>query len=86
MKRIAIGVCALALVGGAVAVTVGAAEEDTSVTVHTEPVKTRADYIALWEEALARSGKELPAGVESMSTQEIFDAWALEAAKYGEHV
>ncbi|MFD7441813.1 hypothetical protein [Streptomyces sp. NPDC059909] len=69
--------------GGAVGVQC-LASPDTGVTVHSEPKKSRADYIRLWEAELAKSGRTLPAGTDRMTTQEIMDAWTSERAKYAE--
>ncbi|MGW2558229.1 hypothetical protein ACWCXB_03080 [Streptomyces sp. NPDC001514] len=69
--------------GGAVAVQY-LGTPDTGVTVRTEPKKSRADYVRLWEAELAKSGRTLPADVDRMTTQEIMDAWTSERAKYAE--
>jgi hypothetical protein len=58
--------------------------EDTSVSVDTQPQRSRADYIEMWKADLAKSGKELPADVDSMTTQEILDAWTKELAKHAQ--
>jgi hypothetical protein len=72
-----------ALAGGAAAVHY-LATPDTGVTVRSEPKKSRADYIRLWEAELAKSGRTLPAEADQMTTQEIMDAWTSERAKYAE--
>ncbi|MFF4794445.1 hypothetical protein ACFY2M_32855 [Streptomyces sp. NPDC001276] len=52
--------------------------------MHTEPVRSRADYIEMWKADLAKSGKELPADVDSMTTQEILDEWGKELGKHAQ--
>jgi hypothetical protein len=83
-KIIIVGVLLAAVCGGAGAAAYAALAEDDSVSVQTEPAKTRADYIELWKADLAKSGKELPADVDSMSTQEILDELARELGKHAE--
>ncbi|MBC2903849.1 hypothetical protein [Streptomyces cupreus] len=85
MKKIIIaGVLLAAVCAGAGAAAYAALAEDDSVSVQTEPARTRADYIEMWKADLAKSGKELPADVDSMTTQEILDAWGRELGKHAQ--
>ena len=85
MKKTLIASIALvAVCAGAGAVAYPFLAEDQSVSVHTEKPKSREDYVALWKKELKKSGKELPADVDTMSTQEIIDAWAREGAKHAQ--
>ncbi|MFF4349529.1 hypothetical protein [Streptomyces sp. NPDC001530] len=85
MKKTLIAAFVLAAVcAGAGAAAYASFAEDTSVSVHSEPAKSRTDYIEMWKTELKRSGQELPAGVDTMSTQAIIDAWATERAKYAQ--
>ncbi|MGC0331431.1 hypothetical protein RKD23_004421 [Streptomyces sp. SAI-170] len=83
-KILLAGVLLAAVCAGAGAAVYAALAEDTAVSVDTQPKLTREDYIALWQEDLAESGKELPADVDSMSTQEILDAWGRELGKHAQ--
>jgi hypothetical protein len=83
VQKTPIAAFALAVVcAGAGAAVYASFAEDTSVSAHTEPAKSRADYIEMWKTELKRSGKELPAGVDTMSTQGIIDAWTAERVKH----
>ncbi|MEU7291766.1 hypothetical protein AB0A76_00960 [Streptomyces exfoliatus] len=53
-----------------------------SVESHTAEKPTREEVIRLWETALAKSGKKLPAGVDKMADQEIFEAMWSESRKH----
>ncbi|WP_409474641.1 hypothetical protein [Streptomyces sp. HC307] len=83
-KTLIAGVLLAAVCAGAGAAAYATFAEDTSVSVHTEPTRSRADYIELWKADLEKSGKELPADVDSMTTQEILDAWGTELAKHAQ--
>ncbi|WP_328871947.1 hypothetical protein OHT76_18555 [Streptomyces sp. NBC_00287] len=84
-KKPLIAAVALAVVcAGAGAAAYAAFVEDTSVSVQNEPPRSRADYIELWQADLAKSGKELPADVDAMTTQEILDAWGEELGKHAQ--
>ncbi|MEV0175720.1 hypothetical protein AB0I00_31975 [Streptomyces sp. NPDC050803] len=85
-KKILIAGALLAVVcaGAGAAAYAAFTEEDTAVSVQTEPVRTRAYYVELWKEQLAKSGKELPADVDSMTRQEILDELAGELARHSE--
>ncbi|MET9433607.1 hypothetical protein [Streptomyces sp. NPDC006551] len=53
-----------------------------SVEAHRAEPQTREDYLRLWEAALAKSGKQLPANVDRMTDREIFEAMWSEWRKY----
>lgn len=53
-----------------------------SVESHTAEKPTREEVVRLWEASLAKSGKELPAGVDKMTDQEIFEAMWSESRKH----
>ncbi|MEV5084635.1 MULTISPECIES: hypothetical protein [unclassified Streptomyces] len=83
-KTLIAGVVLAAVCVGAGAAAYAVFTEDTPVSVHTEPVRSRADYIEMWKADLAKSGKELPADVDSMTTQEILDEWGKELGKHAQ--
>ncbi|MFE9440368.1 hypothetical protein ACFYO2_15395 [Streptomyces sp. NPDC006602] len=83
-KTLMTGVLLAAVCAGAGAATYAAFAEDPSVSVHTQQPKSRGDYIEMWKADLAMSGKQLPADVDSMTTQEILDEWGKELGKHAE--
>ncbi|MFG2022716.1 hypothetical protein [Streptomyces sp. NPDC048825] len=83
-KTLMTGVLLAAVCAGAGAAAYAAFAEDTSVSVHTQQPKSRADYIEMWKADLAKSGKQLPEDVDSMTTQEILDEWGKELGKHAE--
>jgi hypothetical protein len=72
--------CGSSLTAGVMA----AMSDEVAVSVESQAVEpqTRQDYVRQWEAALAKSGKELPAGVQKMSDQEIFEAMWSELKKH----
>ncbi|MER8073760.1 hypothetical protein ABTZ59_36675 [Streptomyces sp. NPDC094034] len=83
-KKIALAALLVALCGSsATAVTFATSDAaEVSVESHTEEPRTREHNIRQWENALAKSGKKLPAGVEKMTDQEVFDAMFSELKKH----
>ncbi|MEV8394355.1 MULTISPECIES: hypothetical protein [unclassified Streptomyces] len=82
-KAVALGVLSVALCGSSVtAVTFAMSDAGVTVESYTEEPRTREYNIRQWENALAKSGKKLPADVAKMTDQEVFEAMFSELKKH----